>query len=163
VGGCSAKRITRRLAQQSNREGDNMSNAYQHPGIILASVLRARSISPFALAESTHLSFETVSDMLEGKQDIGSIDSTFIEAYLGGNKPERWSDHQEIHNAWKKQQILKQKKKSRHPMKDDRAVYIYCAAAHLLRPFPAEEMVAREAHRDVGNVKNNHPELLNSA
>jgi putative SOS response-associated peptidase YedK len=33
----------------------------------------------------------------------------------------------------------------------------------LLRPYPAEEMVAREAHRDVGNVKNNHPELLNSA
>jgi putative SOS response-associated peptidase YedK len=33
----------------------------------------------------------------------------------------------------------------------------------LLRPFPAEEMVAREAHKGVGNVKNNHPELLNSA
>ncbi len=33
----------------------------------------------------------------------------------------------------------------------------------LLRPFPAEEMVAKEAHKDVGNVKNNHPELLNSA
>ena len=74
----------------------------------MASVLRARSISPFALAESTHLSFETISNMLEGKQDIGSIDSTLIEAYLGGNKPERWSDHQEIHNAWKKQQILRQ-------------------------------------------------------
>ena len=35
--------------------------------------------------------------------------------------------------------------------------------AHLLRPYPAGEMVAREAHKDVGNVKNNHPELLNSA
>jgi putative SOS response-associated peptidase YedK len=35
--------------------------------------------------------------------------------------------------------------------------------AHLLRPYPAKEMVAREAHKDVGNVKNNHPELLNSA
>jgi putative SOS response-associated peptidase YedK len=33
----------------------------------------------------------------------------------------------------------------------------------LLRPFPAEDMAAREAHKDVGNVKNNHPELLNSA
>lgn len=33
----------------------------------------------------------------------------------------------------------------------------------LLRPYPAEEMVAKEAHKDVGNVKNNHPELLNSA
>jgi plasmid maintenance system antidote protein VapI len=96
-----------------------MSNAHQHPGIILASVLRARSISPFALAEGTHLSFETISNILEGKQDIGSIDSTLIEAYLGGKKPERWSGHQEIHNAWKKQQIFKQKKKPHHPMKDD--------------------------------------------
>jgi putative SOS response-associated peptidase YedK len=34
--------------------------------------------------------------------------------------------------------------------------------AHLLRPYPAEEMVSKEAHKDVGNVKNNHPELLNS-
>jgi len=33
----------------------------------------------------------------------------------------------------------------------------------LLRPFPAEAMVAKEASRDVGNVRNNHPELLNSA
>jgi putative SOS response-associated peptidase YedK len=33
----------------------------------------------------------------------------------------------------------------------------------LLRPYPAEEMVAKEAHKDVGSVKNNHPELLNSA
>jgi putative SOS response-associated peptidase YedK len=33
----------------------------------------------------------------------------------------------------------------------------------LLRRFPAAEMVAKEAHKDVGNVKNNHPELLNSA
>ena len=33
----------------------------------------------------------------------------------------------------------------------------------LLRPLPAEEMVMREAHKDVGNVRNNHPELLNSA
>ena len=33
----------------------------------------------------------------------------------------------------------------------------------LLRPYPAEEMVAKEAHKDVGNVRNNHPELLNSA
>jgi len=33
----------------------------------------------------------------------------------------------------------------------------------LLRPFPAEQMAAQEAHKDVGNVRNNHPELLNSA
>jgi len=33
----------------------------------------------------------------------------------------------------------------------------------LLRPFPAERMEAREAHVDVGNVRNNHPGLLNSA
>jgi putative SOS response-associated peptidase YedK len=33
----------------------------------------------------------------------------------------------------------------------------------LLRPFPAERMEAREAHLDVGNVRNNHPGLLNSA
>jgi putative SOS response-associated peptidase YedK len=35
--------------------------------------------------------------------------------------------------------------------------------ASLLRPYPAGEMKAKEAHRDVGNVRNNHPELLNSA
>jgi putative SOS response-associated peptidase YedK len=33
----------------------------------------------------------------------------------------------------------------------------------LLRPFPADEMKAREAHKDVGNVRNNSPALLNSA
>jgi putative SOS response-associated peptidase YedK len=33
----------------------------------------------------------------------------------------------------------------------------------LLRPYPAERMAAREAHIDVGNVRNNHPGLLNSA
>jgi putative SOS response-associated peptidase YedK len=33
----------------------------------------------------------------------------------------------------------------------------------LLRPFPAEEMKAEEVSKDVGNVRNNHPELLNSA
>jgi putative SOS response-associated peptidase YedK len=33
----------------------------------------------------------------------------------------------------------------------------------LLRPYPAEQMQASEAHKDVGNVRNNHPDLLNSA
>jgi putative SOS response-associated peptidase YedK len=33
----------------------------------------------------------------------------------------------------------------------------------LLRPYPAEGMQAHEAHQDVGNVRNNHPGLLNSA
>jgi putative SOS response-associated peptidase YedK len=33
----------------------------------------------------------------------------------------------------------------------------------LLRPYPAEYMQAREAHPGVGNVRNNHPGLLNSA
>jgi putative SOS response-associated peptidase YedK len=33
----------------------------------------------------------------------------------------------------------------------------------LLRPYPAERMSASEAHKDVGNVRNNHPGLLNSA
>jgi putative SOS response-associated peptidase YedK len=33
----------------------------------------------------------------------------------------------------------------------------------LLRPYPAEQMAAWEAHVDVGNVRNNHPGLLNSA
>jgi putative SOS response-associated peptidase YedK len=33
----------------------------------------------------------------------------------------------------------------------------------LLRPFPAEEMKAWEAHQDVGNMRNNSPEMLNSA
>jgi len=32
----------------------------------------------------------------------------------------------------------------------------------LLRPYPAESMTAHEASRDVGNVRNNRPELLNS-
>ena len=36
------------------------------------------------------------------------------------------------------------------------------APVHLLRPYPAAEMQAREVSRDVGNVRNNHPELLNS-
>jgi putative SOS response-associated peptidase YedK len=30
----------------------------------------------------------------------------------------------------------------------------------LLRPFPAEEMQASKAHQDVGNVRNNRPELM---
>jgi putative SOS response-associated peptidase YedK len=33
----------------------------------------------------------------------------------------------------------------------------------LLRPYPADRMAAREAHADVGNARNNHPGLLNSA
>lgn len=33
----------------------------------------------------------------------------------------------------------------------------------LLRPFSADEMEAFEVSKDVGNVKNNSPELLNSA
>jgi putative SOS response-associated peptidase YedK len=33
----------------------------------------------------------------------------------------------------------------------------------LLRPLPADEMKAQKANKDVGNVKNNHAELLNSA
>jgi putative SOS response-associated peptidase YedK len=33
----------------------------------------------------------------------------------------------------------------------------------LLRPYPAERMTARPAHLDVGNVRNNHAGLLNSA
>ena len=33
----------------------------------------------------------------------------------------------------------------------------------LLRPFPADEMTAKEANKDLGNVRNNYPELLNSA
>jgi putative SOS response-associated peptidase YedK len=33
----------------------------------------------------------------------------------------------------------------------------------LLRPYPADRMQARETHKDVGNVRNNHPGLLNSA
>ena len=32
----------------------------------------------------------------------------------------------------------------------------------LLRPFSADEMQATKAHQDVGNVRNNHPGLLNS-
>ena len=36
-------------------------------------------------------------------------------------------------------------------------------AKKLLLPYPADEMKAKEAHKDVGNVRNNHSELLNSA
>jgi putative SOS response-associated peptidase YedK len=32
----------------------------------------------------------------------------------------------------------------------------------LLRPFPADEMESFEVSKDVGNVRNNSPELLNS-
>ena len=34
--------------------------------------------------------------------------------------------------------------------------------ANLLRPYPAEEMKAKEALNALRNVRNNHPELLNS-
>jgi putative SOS response-associated peptidase YedK len=33
----------------------------------------------------------------------------------------------------------------------------------LLRPYPADEMKAQKVNTGVGNVKNNYPELLNSA
>ncbi len=33
----------------------------------------------------------------------------------------------------------------------------------LLKPYPADRMEARTAHVDVGNVRNNHPGLMNSA
>jgi hypothetical protein len=35
-------------------------------------------------------------------------------------------------------------------------------AGSALRPFPADEMEAFEVSAEVGNVKNNSPELLNS-
>jgi putative SOS response-associated peptidase YedK len=34
--------------------------------------------------------------------------------------------------------------------------------ANLLRPYPAEEMKAKDALKDIRNVRNNQPELLNS-
>jgi plasmid maintenance system antidote protein VapI len=79
-----------------------MSNAHQHPGIILASVLKDRSITDLELAKGAGISYTTISDMLAGKRDIGRIDSFRIENYLRGEEPERWSAQQEIHNAWKK-------------------------------------------------------------
>lgn len=33
---------------------------------------------------------------------------------------------------------------------------------HLLQPFPADEMAMRPVSKDVGAVKSNHAELLNS-
>lgn len=36
------------------------------------------------------------------------------------------------------------------------------APAHLLQPFPAGEMSMAPVSKDVGNVRNDHPELLNS-
>ena len=36
------------------------------------------------------------------------------------------------------------------------------APTHLLQPFPATEMRMTAVSKDVGNVRNNHPELLNS-
>ena len=79
-----------------------MSNAHQHPGIILASVLKDRSITDLELAKGVGISHATISDMLVGKRDVGRIDSFHIENYLRGDKPEQWSAQQEIHNAWKK-------------------------------------------------------------
>jgi hypothetical protein len=35
--------------------------------------------------------------------------------------------------------------------------------AHLLRPFPTDEMKAKEAHKDAGKVRNDYPELVKSA
>lgn len=43
------------------------------------------------------------------------------------------------------------------------ASYPHLELLALLRPYPAEQMRVREAHPDVGNVRNNHPGLLNSA
>jgi putative SOS response-associated peptidase YedK len=34
--------------------------------------------------------------------------------------------------------------------------------AHLMKPFPADEMAMMPVSKDVGNVRNDHPELLNS-
>jgi plasmid maintenance system antidote protein VapI len=84
------------------RIGYDMSNAHPHPGIILASVLKDRSITDLELAKGTGISYATIFDMLVGKQDISRIDSFRIEDYLRGDKPEQWSGLQEIHNAWKK-------------------------------------------------------------
>ena len=36
------------------------------------------------------------------------------------------------------------------------------APAHLLKPFPAAEMAMTPVSKDVGNVRNDHSELLNS-
>ena len=36
------------------------------------------------------------------------------------------------------------------------------APIELLRPYPADEMKAQKVNTDVGNVKNNYPEWLNS-
>ncbi|MGI4755677.1 MAG: hypothetical protein ACRYGF_02380 [Janthinobacterium lividum] len=33
---------------------------------------------------------------------------------------------------------------------------------HLLRPFPATEMAMTPVSKDVGNFRNDHPELMNS-
>ena len=52
-----------------------------------------------------------------------------------------------------------------HPSDFDRWLSreeMYQPPVDLLRPFPADEMEAFEVSKDVGNVKNNSPELLNS-
>ena len=36
------------------------------------------------------------------------------------------------------------------------------APAHLMKPFPAAQMAMAPVSKDVGNVRNDHPELLNS-
>ena len=36
------------------------------------------------------------------------------------------------------------------------------APLHLLKPFPADQMVMTPVRKDVGNIRNDHPELLNS-
>jgi len=81
-----------------------MSREDEHPGLILASVLKEKSIDPLALAEGTQIPYSSILRILEGKQDIGQMDSVRIENYIGGDQPEQWSGHKGIHNGWKKRQ-----------------------------------------------------------
>lgn len=53
--------------------------------------------------------------------------------------------------------ILAERHYDRWLARDDARLPLY-----LLRPYPTDEMEAHEADKDVGNVRNNSPELLNS-
>ncbi len=49
---------------------------------------------------------------------------------------------------------------SKRPVKQSAMLEARCPPVELLQPFPAEQMQAARAHKDVGNVKNNRPELM---
>lgn len=106
MGFCIEQRVIRwlTLKQRNLEEVYEMSREHEHPGLLLASVLKEKKIDPLDLAACTHLPFDSIMRILEGKQDINSVNPALIENCIGGDKPERWSGHQRTHNGWKARQ-----------------------------------------------------------